>query len=233
MNQNLSSGKPTVDHFFNTLTAEYADVIERCFPRYREMLWALLSYLPRNFQPKRILELGSGTGNLSVLLAEKYPQAEVDLVDLAGESLHACRIRLGDEARFRFHPQDFRQLEFPSKRFDLVISSIAVHHLTAAEKQVLFGQIHDWLADDGLFAYADQHAGATEDLSQQHLENWKKISMEAGASPEEWEMWMQHQSDHDHHDTLTDQLLWLSQTDFRVIDCPWRFLLWTVVQARK
>jgi hypothetical protein len=37
---------PDVGQFFDALTGEYTTVIERCFPRYQEMLWALLDYLP-------------------------------------------------------------------------------------------------------------------------------------------------------------------------------------------
>ncbi|MGI9473587.1 MAG: class I SAM-dependent methyltransferase [Rubripirellula sp.] len=233
MSQDASAGRPTVDQFFDALTDEYAMVIERCFPRYREMLWALIDYLPPGFQPQRILELGSGTGNLSVLLAERFPEAEIDFVDIASESLDACRARLNEQSRFRFHPNDFRRLDFPAGHFDLVTSSIAIHHLTSVEKQSLFAKIHGWLSSDGVFAYADQHSGATDDLNARHIANWKAISKLAGSTDEEWEMWMQHQADHDFHDSLTDQLRWVSEAGFAVVDCPWRYLLWTVVQARK
>ena len=233
MSDEESYGEPSVDEFFDALTDEYAAVIERCFPRYREMLWALLDYLPPGFQPRRVLELGAGTGNLSVLLAERFPEAEIHFVDIAGESLLSCRQRLGEQERFHFHPVDFRDLEFSPSEFEFVTSSIAVHHLQANEKQRLFQAIHRWLSPDGIFAYADQHAGATTDLSEQHIANWKSISMKAGSTEEEWAMWMRHQSEHDFHDTLTDQLNWIEEAGFPLVDCPWRYLLWTVVQARK
>lgn len=233
MTQDSTVGKPSVDQFFDALTDEYAAVIERCFPRYREMLWALIEYLPPTFSPRRVLELGSGTGNLSALLAERFPEAEIHLVDIASESLDACRSRLGAEDRFRFHRQDFRRLDFDPGQFDLVASSIAIHHLKPAEKQTLFSDIHRWLSVEGVFAYADQHAGVTEDLYQRHIANWKAISMQAGSTEEEWAMWMRHQAEHDYHDTLPDQLKWISEAGFEIVDCPWRYLLWTVVEARK
>lgn len=224
---------PTVVQFFDSLTDEYAGAIERCFPRYQEMLWALLDYLPDDLAPGNILELGSGTGNLSVLLAERYPESTLHIVDVSAESLTVCRNRLGDDDRFRFHTQDFRELHFDAGEFDLVVSSIAIHHLTSPEKQKLFDDIYDWLSPQGVFAFADQHAGSTDDLYRRHIENWKAAAMGAGSKLEEWEMWMKHQADHDHHDTLTDQTDWLWEAGFDVVDCPWRYLLWTVVQARK
>jgi tRNA (cmo5U34)-methyltransferase len=223
----------TVDQFFDCLTDDYAGAIERCFPRYREMLWALLDYLPADLQVKNILELGSGTGNLSVLLAEKYPTATIHLVDVSADSLMVCRNRLGDDARFHYDTQDFRQLRFEPGQFDLVASSIAVHHLTSPEKQTLFANILRWLNPQGIFAYADQHAGATDDLYRRHMDHWKAAAIGAGSTGQEWEMWMKHQADHDHHDSLTDQIDWLRTAGFKVVDCPWRYLLWAVVQARK
>lgn len=222
-----------VDAFFDQLTSEYAEAIERCFPRYREMLWALLDYLPNDWAPQRVLELGCGTGNLSVLLAERFPAAQMDLIDVAQSSLQVCQTRLGNGARFRFRALDFRNLDHPDDSADLVISSIAVHHLDGEEKRQLFARLFRILRPGGLFAYADQHAGVTEGVNQRHRVHWHTLSMEAGSSDAEWQMWMQHQSDHDHHDTTVDQIDWLRQAGFRDVDCPWRYLLWTVLQATK
>ena len=235
---------PTVDQFFDALTDEYSGAIERCFPRYREMLWALLDYLPAELggaataapdpeRSGRILELGSGTGNLTVLLAQRYPEANIDAVDVSADSLAVCRQRLGQHRRLEYHTADFRELRFDAGVFDLVISSISIHHLTSSEKQLLFTNIRHWLTPRGIFAYADQHAGATESLYRRHIDNWKAAAMNAGSSPEEWEMWMKHQADHDYHDTLPQQLAWLRDAGFDTVDCPWRYLLWTVVQAIK
>lgn len=233
MSEESSGPTSTVDQFFDALTEQYTSVIERCFPRYREMLWALLDYLPDDRGEQRILELGSGTGNLSVLLAQRYPEATIQMVDVSADSLAVCRSRLGDDGRFVYRSEDFRRLRRDDGPFDLVASSIAVHHLTAAEKQKLFSELYGLLSPRGIFAYADQLAGATDDLYRRHIENWKAASMDAGSSEQEWQMWMKHQADHDHHDTLSDQLDWLRAAGFDVVDSPWRYLLWTVVQARK
>lgn len=226
----MSSRK--IAKFFNGLSGDYTAAIERCFPRYREMLWALLDYLPRDQAFGSILELGAGTGNLSVLLREAFPAARLHLVDISGDSLAVCRDRLapGD---FNFEEQDFRRLDYPPGSFDLVISSISIHHLDSAEKQSLFRRILGWLTPAGVFAFADQFRGATEDLYARHIANWKAESLKAGSTEEEFAMWMAHQEEHDYHDRLQDQLDWLEGAGFGVVDCPWRYLLWSVIQARK
>jgi tRNA (cmo5U34)-methyltransferase len=228
-----SGDVPSLDQFFDALTDEYAAAIERCFPRYREMLWALLDYLPDDLEVNRILELGSGTGNLTVLLAERYPTAKIELVDVSSDSLDECRKRIGIDDRFRYRTQDFRSLDAADGSFDLVVSSIAIHHLTSDEKPKLFAELCRVLRPGGMFAYADQHAGVTSAIYQRHIAHWKAASLGAGSSEAEWQMWMKHQADHDHHDTMLAQIDWLREAGFEAIDCPWRYLLWTVLQARK
>jgi tRNA (cmo5U34)-methyltransferase len=229
----MNNESTSVGRFFDTLTDDYTATIERCFPRYREMLWALLDYLPATAAFDSILELGTGTGNLTVLLCERFPRATITAVDVSGDSLEVCQQRLGDRQQLDYRQEDFRDLSYADGSFDLVASSISVHHLTAEEKQQLFQQIYRWLKPGGVFAYVDQHAGATADLYQRHIDNWQRLSSAAGSTADEWEMWMQHQKQHDHHDTLADQMRWLSEAGFSVVDCPWRYLLWTVLQARK
>lgn len=222
-----------VGEFFDDLITDYTATIERCFPRYREMLWAVVDYVPEPRSVRSVLELGCGTGNLSEKLAAAFPAASLQLVDLSGESLAVCRERLGHDGRCGFVQQDFRHLDYPAGSFDLVASSISIHHLPARDKQALFQRIERWLTPRGVFSYADQFRGASDDLYARHVANWRELTVAAGTNESEWEMWMEHQRRHDFHDTLLDQVAWLRAAGFPLVDCVWRYLLWSVVQARK
>ena len=65
--------------YFGSMTESYDSLIHRAVPRYDEMISRLLDYLPAHAQC--VLELGSGTGNLSLRLAESLPAAALTLVD--------------------------------------------------------------------------------------------------------------------------------------------------------
>ena len=52
----------TSEKFFDDISDDYTAAIERCVPRYREMLHYLFYYLPTGWSPRRILELGCGGG---------------------------------------------------------------------------------------------------------------------------------------------------------------------------
>lgn len=193
-------------------------------------LWALLDYLPESLDVTELLELGCGTGNLSVRLAERFPDARIRLVDISAELQDECRERLGSSDRFVFETMDFRDLDYAPSSFDLVVSSISLHHLESAGKQVLFGRVNDWLRPHGIFSYSDQFSGVTPDLYERHMQNWKREANALGSTSDDW---MQHQAEFDHHDSLPDQIDWLREAGFQTVDCPWRFLLRTVLQARK
>jgi ubiquinone/menaquinone biosynthesis C-methylase UbiE len=72
--------------------------------------------------PRRVLDLGTGTGRAAFLLAQRYPEAEVVGVDIAADMLAEAR-RLTPpelEARVRFEEADAEHLSYEDGAFDLV-----------------------------------------------------------------------------------------------------------------
>ncbi len=94
-----------VGEFFDSLAADYEQAITRCFPRYGEMLWALMDYLPdlKTEEPK-ILELGCGTGNLSMRIAERFPRQ----TDISGHFALVTRVMQEPLATGRVRYLDLR-----------------------------------------------------------------------------------------------------------------------------
>lgn len=222
-----------VEQFFNQISADYTDMIYRCVPRYEEMLWALFYYLPQNFQPKRILELGCGTGNLSLKLKQQFPDAELVLTDISPDILAQCKQRLGTDSNIRYEQADFRTMEFEADSFDLVTSTISIHHLTDPEKRDLFERVYAWMKPHGIFTYSDQFAGVNAEIYQRHIDRWKEASMALGSTEAEWQTWMDHQKLNDYHAPVVEQINWLDQAGFAELDVPWRYLLWTVIRGQK
>ena len=91
----------TPEEFYDGLSPEYDAAILRCVPRYKEMLWAILRYLPDDLAPSRVLDLGVGSGNLSEVILERYPEAKVTGLDLSNEMLGLAAQRLPAD---RFDP---------------------------------------------------------------------------------------------------------------------------------
>ena len=224
--------KQTTEEFYDELAKNYNDVIVRCAPRYEEMLDMLFYYLPSDLEPCRVLELGCGTGNLTKKLLEQFPNASVTAVDVSAEILAVAERQLAG-SDVTLVNQDFAELDLDEGGFDLVVSSIAIHHITDEQKQDLFLKLFDLIVPGGVFTYCDQFRGENAHLYDDHMKLWDTYAKRNGVSDEEWQMWMEHQEDHDHHATLGEQMSWLSISGFDNVDCTWRHVLWTILTSRK
>jgi tRNA (cmo5U34)-methyltransferase len=106
----------------------------------------------RDLEARRILELGTGTGETARRVLEHHPQAGLVGIDESDSMLEAARQALpyGTELRVA-RLQD----TLPEGPFDLVFSALTVHHLDSGEKADLFRRIAAVLRPGGRFVFAD------------------------------------------------------------------------------
>jgi ubiquinone/menaquinone biosynthesis C-methylase UbiE len=84
-------------------------------------LLALDLALAASPSPRRILDLGTGTGVVAFALAERYPEAEVLGIDLSRGMIEEARGKLA--GRVGFEVGDASALGSPDGAFDLVVLS--------------------------------------------------------------------------------------------------------------
>ena len=74
-------------------------------------------------EPKRVLDLGTGTGAAAFEAARRFPSAEVVGVDLAEQMLAQARLKTPSElaGRVTFQAADAERLPFDDGSFDLVL----------------------------------------------------------------------------------------------------------------
>ncbi len=92
----------------------------------------LKNRIPRGFQPQRILDLGSGPGDMAYRLAEVFPSATFTYIDGSDSMIAACKeyfkSRFSELDRFHFICERIQNFN-PSQPFDLVFSNSLLHHL--------------------------------------------------------------------------------------------------------
>jgi ubiquinone/menaquinone biosynthesis C-methylase UbiE len=88
-------------------------------------LWALELALRDVPPPRRLLDLGTGTGFVAKALAERYPGAEVVGIDLSPGMIEEARRTLPSELgdRVHFEVGDAAALDCPQGDFQLVVLS--------------------------------------------------------------------------------------------------------------
>ncbi len=82
--------------------------------------------------PARVLEIGCGTGVLTALVRRRYPEIEIDAVDISARMIAQARTRLDFDRRIRWRVSDVEHL--PSHaRYPLIVSSSVFHWISPLE----------------------------------------------------------------------------------------------------
>jgi ubiquinone/menaquinone biosynthesis C-methylase UbiE len=103
--------------------------------------------------PRRVLDVGCGTGYLLRLLAERYPQAtELAGIDAAPSMIETAE-QVADDQRLRFTVGVAERLPFPDDAFDLVVSTTSFDHW--ADQQEGLRECARVLAPGGQLMLAD------------------------------------------------------------------------------
>ena len=121
----------------------------------------LLDQIPAHTQ--RILDLGTGDGRLLSLVKLNRPEAEGIALDFSEPMLEQARKRFAHDKRVTVMKHDFSfPLPFNELRcFDVVVSSLAIHHLTNPRKKQLYAEVFDLLNPMGVFCNLEHVSSPT------------------------------------------------------------------------
>ena len=137
-------GKGVISENFS----RYAHLYDRYSSVQQETAQALLEKIPQNNFLK-ILELGSGTGNLTMLLRERFKHADIKAVDISEKMIECAHGRFKDQA-IKFIHADAERLDLKEK-FDLITSNACFHWFDDLENALRQYKRH--LQDNGLIVF--------------------------------------------------------------------------------
>jgi ubiquinone/menaquinone biosynthesis C-methylase UbiE len=105
---------------------------------------------------QRVLDLGCGTGTLTIMVKKAHPDSVVIGLDGDPQILKIAR-RKAKEAHspITFDEGMAYQLHYPDASFDRVLSSMVFHHLTTEDKERTLTEIYRVLKPAGEFHLAD------------------------------------------------------------------------------
>lgn len=212
--------------FFAERAAAYDSFIARGCPRYHEMLEELRDALPET--ASNILELGCGTGSLTMLVAERYPDARMTVVDGAEEMVDVTRARLREAhaavaGEAAFVTSAFEEMALKEGAYDLITSNLALHHV--ADKQPFYTSLANALVSGGKLVFADELVVSDPEVQQRCWDWWLDFARRPGGLTEtEIAECIEHMEAFDRYETLPRQLEMLTYAGLEGVDCVWRFL---------
>ena len=227
-----TSAAATAAQAFSAHAADYDALRRRLVPDYDGFYGAVPDALERMAagEVRRVLDLGAGTGLLSALIAEGFPEAQIELLDASEPMLALAQARLG-EAVSAVHVSDM-SADLPPGPFDAVVSALAIHHLEHADKRSLMARIHAALVPGGVFVNAEQVDAPTPELTAVYERRWADDCRALGATEAE----IDGARERMRHDRCTDvesQLGWLRDAGFAAADCTYKSWRFAVLIARK
>ena len=109
---------------------------------------------------QRILEVGCGTGTLTLMIKRLQPGVEAVGMDPDPKALSRARAKAARSgANVRFDEGVGDELPYPDESFDHVFSSFMFHHVPAPEKRKFLEAVRRVLKPDGSFHMLDFEQG--------------------------------------------------------------------------
>jgi ubiquinone/menaquinone biosynthesis C-methylase UbiE len=140
-----------VRRFWDRRADEWSQGVDRSDPIWLAPLAAALLEVPA---PERALDIGTGHGDVALLVAREFPSARVRGVDLSEGMIRRAseRVGLDPEGRIAFRVGDAADLPWEDGSFDLV---------TQLNMPVFFSEIARVLRPGGHVAIAASHGAGT------------------------------------------------------------------------
>jgi 2-polyprenyl-3-methyl-5-hydroxy-6-metoxy-1,4-benzoquinol methylase len=105
----------------------------------------------------RVADVGCGSGNAAILMAQAFPNAEVTGFDISGESIAVARSRSEDIANVEF--QEYTVEDIPTEPgFDLITSFDVIHDL--ADPMAGLKHLREALRPDGVYLMMEPNASS-------------------------------------------------------------------------
>lgn len=216
---------------FDAISKKYDEQRRQLIPCFDDFYKLPINAIDYPGATPRILDIGSGTGLFASFLLEKYPHADFTLIDFSENMLDVARARFAGRENFEYIAADYTKHCF-NDGFDIIISALSIHHLSALEKEALYAKCFSLLNEGGVFVNADQVLSPYPDLETMFYSRIWAFVQASGLPASEIEK-ARERVKLDDPSTLADQLFWLKKAGFKEADCIYKYYSFCVMFARK
>jgi ubiquinone/menaquinone biosynthesis C-methylase UbiE len=216
-------------------------------PLRHKMIEIALYVLPfPREQALKVLDLGVGTGAFTLRFLERYSNSTVLAIDGSSSMLELAKARLGEYAhRVECQVSEFRAIPatiLEPDAFDVVISSYALHHLSASEKHSLLRAVVPAIRPGGWILNADIVVADSPEIEQRIQElrveavtQRAPVDDERFCNPAATKRYLEEMEEleQDQPQTLADDIRVLRESGIENIDVFWKELREAVIGGSK
>lgn len=217
---------------FNLIAEEYDSNRKKFIPCFDDYYKNTTRFIVSNIaKPKRILDLGAGTGLLSYFWYQHCPEAEYVLVDIADEMLNVARKRFAGIGNVAYQILDYSN-GLPNGDFDIIASALSIHHLENEDKTKLFARIYDKLPSGGLFVNYDQFCAGQTEMNDWFDSYWENQLVNSGLTDNDIALWKERRK-LDKECSVEEEIEMLFKCNFKTVKCVYSYQKFSVIVAIK
>lgn len=217
---------------FNLVSKEYDANRKKFIPCFDDYYENTTKFILSNIgTPKRVLDLGAGTGLLTYYWFRECKSAEYVLVDIAEDMLEISKKRFSGLDNISHQDMDYTK-RFPKGRIDTIISALSIHHLEDREKAELFARIYETLPSGGIFVNYDQFCAGTSAMNRWFDSYWEKQLYNNGLTDRDIALWKERRK-LDKECSVEKEVEMLHQCTFSDVKCVYSYHKFSVIIAVK
>ena len=217
---------------FDRAALDYDRNRRQLVPHFDDFYGMVLELIPHPYTaPIRVLDVGAGTGLLSALISEMFPNAVLTLADISEEMLGRARVRFADRDQVNYLTLDLEN-DALTGEYDVAVSSLALHHIEPDHLAAVFQNIYAVLVGGGWMINADQTLGTSTGNEARYAAQWVADVRRQGTTEPDLAAALERLKA-DKTATLEDQLAALRAAGFEQVDCWYKRYRFAVYSGRK
>lgn len=221
----------TLKEKFDHGAEEYDQQRKHVIPCLEDLYQVISDLATVDVSKPKILDLGAGTGLLTSYLYKRYPDGHFSLLDLSEDMLNIAKERFNNSSNFIYVVADYLKHDLQDS-FDLVVSSLSIHHLEHQDKEFLYNRIYEILNPGGVFINADQVLGPNQANEDEYQRNWME-KIEISSLSKSGKKNIYDRMKLDNPSSLKNNLKWLKKAGFEDVDVYYKYYNFVVLYGKK
>ena len=198
-----------IEEQFNLIAEEYDANRKKFITCFEDYYKSTTKFIASNItEPKRVLDLGAGTGLLSYFWYCHFPASEYVLVDIADDMLNVARKRFAGIDTVSYQVADY------------------------GDKEKLFERIYEKLPEGGLFVNYDQFCAGQACMDGWFDSYWESQLTDSGLTKRDIELWKERRK-LDRECSVEEEEAMLRKSGFRSVKCVYSYQKFSVIVAVK
>jgi tRNA (cmo5U34)-methyltransferase len=223
--------KEDIKQKFGAIAREYDNQRKSLIPCFDDFYNSILECIPYGKNSGSFLDIGAGTGLLTSFIHQKYPDSRYTLIDISDEMIIQAKSRFPEFRNFNFITADYTNYKFQDK-YDVVVSSLSIHHLTDTEKRLLFKEIHTILNNNGFFINGDQFIHKSAYIEDKIQNKWKNKIANSNLKKEDIEAAYERMK-MDKPASTNNNMKWMEEAGFTHVELIYKYFPFGVIFGLK